>query len=51
MTSNNLQNLNDRLDKVCKEMTELTQSLEFIQDQLEGEINNIKENLNIWKQA
>ena len=51
MTSNNLQNLNDRLDKVCEEMTELTQSLEFIQDQLEGEINNIKENLNIWKQA
>ena len=45
MISNNLQNTNDRLDKISKEMTELTKSLEFTQDQLEGEINNIKENI------
>ena len=43
--SNNLQNTNDRLDKISKEMTELTKSFEFTQDQLEGEINNIKENI------
>ena len=45
MISNNLQNTNDHLDKISKEMTELTKSLEFTQDQLEGEINNIKENI------
>ena len=45
MISNNLQNTNDRLDKISKEMNELTKSLEFTQDQLEGEINNIKENI------
>ena len=43
--SNNLQNTNDRLDRISKEMTELTKSFEFTQDQLEGEINNIKENI------
>ena len=43
--SNNLKNTNDRLDKISKEMNELTKSLEFTQDQLEGEINNIKENI------
>ena len=42
---NNLQNTNDRLDKISKEMNKLTKSLEFTQDQLEGEINNIKENI------
>ena len=45
MISNNLQNTNDRLDKISKEMTELTKSLEFSQDQLEGEINDTKENI------
>ena len=45
MISNNLQNTNDCLDKLSKEMTELTKCLEFTQDQLEGEINNIKENI------
>ena len=45
MISNNLQNTNDRLDTISKEMTELTNSLEFTQDQLEGEINNSKENI------
>ena len=45
MISNNLQNTNDCLDKISKEMTELTKCLEFTQDQLEGEINNIKENI------
>ena len=43
--SNNLQNANLRLDKISKEMTELTKSFEFTHDQLEGEINNIKENI------
>ena len=43
--SNNLQNTNDRLDKISKEMTELTKSLEFTQNQLEGEINNTTENI------
>ena len=43
--SKNLQNANLRLDKISKEMTELTKSSEFTQDQLEGEINNIKENI------
>ena len=43
MISNNLQNRNDRLDKTSKEMTKLTKSLEFTQDQLQGEIT-IKEN-------
>ena len=45
MKSNNLQNVNDRLDKICKEMNELTKSHEFTQDQLEREIDNIKENI------
>ena len=45
MISNNLQNTNDRLDKISKEMTELTKNLEFTQDQLKGEINYIKENI------
>ena len=46
MISNyHLQNKNDHLDKISKEMTELTKSLEFTQDQLEGEINNITENI------
>ena len=45
MISNNLQNTNDRLDKISKEMTELTKNLEFTQDQLKGEINDIKENI------
>ena len=43
MISNDLQNTNDHLDKIFKEMIELTKSLEFTQDQLEGEINEIKE--------
>ena len=43
MISNNLQNANDRLNKISKEMNELTKSLEFTQDQLE--VNNIKENI------
>ena len=43
--SNNLQNTNGRLDKIPKEMTKLAKSLDFTKDQLEGEINNIKENL------
>ena len=45
MISNDLQNINDHLDKIFKEMIELTKSLEFTQDQLEGEINDIKENI------
>ena len=45
MISNNLQNTNERLDKISKEMTELTKSFKFTQDQLEGEINNIKESI------
>ena len=45
MISHNLQNTNDRLDKISKEMNELTKSLEFTQDQLEEEINSIKENI------
>ena len=45
MISNNLQNANGRLDKISKQMTELTKSLDFTQDQLEWEINNIKENI------
>ena len=49
MISNNLQNTNDRLDKISKEITELAKRLQFTQVQLEGEINNIKEN--IWKQT
>ena len=44
MISNNLQNASDCLDKISKEMTELTKSFELTQYQLEGEINNIKEN-------
>ena len=51
MISNYLQNTNDRPDKISKEMTELTKSLEFTQNQLGGEINNIKENINISKQV
>ena len=51
MISNYLQNTNDRPDKISKEMTELTKSLEFTQNQLEGEISNIKENINISKQV
>ena len=35
MISNNLQNANGRLDKISKQMTELTKSLDFTQDQLE----------------
>ena len=42
--SNNLQNKNGRPDKISKEMTKLTKSFDFTKDQLEGEINNIKEN-------
>ena len=45
MISHNLQNTNDCLDKISKEMNELTKSLEFTQDQLEGEINSIKESI------
>ena len=45
MINNNLQNTNDRLNKISKEMIELTKSLEFTQDQLDGETNNIKENI------
>ena len=45
MISNDLQNTNDHLDKIFKEMIQLTKSLEFTQDQLEGEINDIKENI------
>ena len=45
MVSNNLHNTNDCLDEISKEITELTKSLEFTQDQLDGEINNIKENI------
>ena len=45
MISNNLQNTNERLGKISKEMIELTKSLEFTQDQSEGEINNIKEKI------
>ena len=47
MISNNLQYTNDRLHKISKEMTELTKSLEFNQDQLEGEINDTKENIKL----
>ena len=43
--SNNLQNTLGRLDKIPKEITKLTKSLDFTKDQLEREINNIKENL------
>ena len=32
MISKNLQNTNDRLDKILKEMTAPTKSLEFTQD-------------------
>ena len=32
MISKNLQNTNDRLDKILKEMTALTKSLELTQD-------------------
>ena len=45
LVSKNLQNTNDCLDKICKEVTELTKRLEFTQDQLEGEISNITENI------
>ena len=45
MISNNLQNRNDCLHKMSKEMPELTKSLEFTQDQLTGEMNNIRENI------
>ena len=45
MISNNFQNTNERLDKISKEMTELTKGLEFTQGQLEGEIDNIKRNI------
>ena len=38
-----MQNANDRLDIISKETTELTKSLDFTQDQLEEEINNVKE--------
>ena len=44
MTSKNFQNANDRLDEISKKMTELTRSLEFTEEELEGEINNIWEN-------
>ena len=44
MTSKNFQNTNDRLDEISKKMTELTRSLEFTEEELEGEINNIWEN-------
>ena len=47
MISNNLQNTNGRLDKISKEMTELTKRFEFTQDHWEEEINNIKEKLKI----
>ena len=47
MISNYLQNTNDRPDKISKEMTELTKSLEFTQDQLEGEKYNIKKNIKL----
>ena len=45
MISNNLPNINNCLNKISKEMTKLTKSLEFTQDQLKGEINDIKENI------
>ena len=45
LVSKNLQNTNDCLDKISKEMTELTKRLEFTQDQLEGEISNVMENI------
>ena len=37
--------ISNRLDKISKEMTEVTKSLEFTQDQLEVETTNIKENI------
>lgn len=43
--SNNLKNANDLPDKISEEMTELTKSLGFTQDQLEEEINNNEENI------
>ena len=50
MISNNLQNTNDCLDKISKEMTKLTKSLEFTQEQLEGDKTILRKTLNIWKQ-
>ena len=47
MISTNLQNTNDCLDEIFKEMSELTKSLELTQDQLEEEINNVKKNIKI----
>ena len=45
LVSKNLQNTNDCLDKISKEMTKLTKRLEFTKDQLEGEISNVMENI------
>ena len=45
MISNNLQSTNDCLHKIFKEITKPTKSLEFTEDQLEGETNNLKENV------
>ena len=42
---NNFQNTNDLLDKISKEVTGITKSIGFTQDQLEEEINNIKKNI------
>ena len=47
MISTNLQNANDCLDEIFKEMSELTKSLELTQDQLDEELNHIKKNIKI----
>ena len=47
MKGNNLQNTDDRLDKISKEMTELDKSIEL--DQLKGQQTILLKTLNIWK--
>ena len=49
MKGNNLQNTDDRLDKISKEMTELDKSIEL--DQLKGQQTILLKTLNIWKQV
>ena len=45
MTNDNIKVINDCLDKISQNVTDLKQSLEFTQDQIKEEINKIMKDL------
>ena len=43
--NDNIKVTNDRLDRILQDVTDLKQSLEFMQEQMKEEINKIKKDL------